>query len=91
MRAEQHQQVGKAFIGQHADEGVRPAGPGILQRLAVDAADVDAVEGTVSASKPVAKTMMSNSYSAAVVRMPVGVMRSIGVALISTSVTLGWL
>ena len=38
----------------------------------------------VMASKPVAKTMTSSSYSAAVVRMPVGVIASMGVSLMST-------
>jgi hypothetical protein len=45
----------------------------------------------VMASKPVAKMMMSNSYSASLVRMPLEVTRSIGVARVSTRVTLGWL
>ena len=44
--------------------------------------------GPVMASKPVAKTMMSSGYSASLVRMPDGVIRSIGAAFTSTSVTL---
>jgi len=35
--------------------------------------------------------MMSKSYSASLVLIPVRVMRSIGVARLSTSRTLGWL
>jgi len=35
--------------------------------------------------------MMSNSNSASLVLMPVAVTRSIGVSVMSTSVTLGWL
>jgi len=35
--------------------------------------------------------MMSNSYSRSLVLRPVGVMRSIGVSLMSTSLTFGWL
>ena len=38
----------------------------------------------VIASKPVAYTMMSTSWSRSVVRIPVGVMRSIGVSPMST-------
>jgi hypothetical protein len=44
--------------------------------------------GPVIASKPVAKTMMSSGYSAAAVRRPAGVIRSIGAARTSTSDTL---
>ncbi len=40
------------------------------------------------ASKPVAKMMMSKAYSFALVLMPAGVMRSIGVSVMSTSSTL---
>ena len=42
----------------------------------------------VIASKPVAKTIASSSYSPAEVRIPAGVTASIGVAVTSTSVTL---
>ena len=42
----------------------------------------------VMASKPVANTMMSSSYSASSVRMPVGVISWIGAWRMSTSVTL---
>ncbi len=44
--------------------------------------------GPVMASNPVAKTMMSTGYSVSMVRMPDGVIRSMGAALTSTSVTL---
>ena len=42
----------------------------------------------VIASNPVAKTMMSSSYSASAVRMPAGVISSIGAERMSTSSTL---
>jgi hypothetical protein len=45
--------------------------------------------GPVIASNPVAKTMMSTGYSAAVVQMPARLIRSIGAPRRSTSATLG--
>jgi hypothetical protein len=48
-------------------------------------------KASVIGSKPVAQTIRSNAYSASLVRMPVGVLHSIGVSLMSTSLTLGWL
>jgi hypothetical protein len=47
--------------------------------------------GPVSASKPVAKTMMSSSCSLPPARMPFGVISSIGASLASTSRTLSLL
>src|SRR6516165_1400671 len=44
MRAHHHQHVGEA-VDQDAEKGLRPVLPLLLQRHAVDAADVDAVEG----------------------------------------------
>ena len=44
--------------------------------------------GPVIASNPVANTSESNSYSAIVVRSPVGVIASIGATLMSTRLML---
>ena len=42
MRADHHHEIREAFH-LHAQEGARTGGPFVLQRLAADAADVDAV------------------------------------------------
>ena len=62
----------------HASRSERPPRP-LMSMLS---------SGPVMASKPVAKTMMSSSYSASRVLMPRGVIRSIGEAFTSTSETL---
>ena len=51
MRAHRHQQVREAF-DQHAEIGLRPVFPQILQPHAVDAAYVDPVEGAGDRVEP---------------------------------------
>ena len=56
-----------------AEVGAGPGRPGLVRACWPSApADVDAGRAPVMASKPVAKTMASSSWSPAVVRMPVG-------------------
>ena len=53
MRPHHHQEVRKA-VDQDAEKGLRPIRPFHFQRHAVDAADIDAVEGAGDRVNPVA-------------------------------------
>src|SRR3984957_12336603 len=91
LRAGDGEEVGKAG-DRDAEVGVRTVGPLLIQCAAAAAFQVKAFIGPVIASKPVAKTMMSNSYSLPPARIPFSVISSIGPSVLaSTSNTLGLL
>ena len=68
-RARDREQVREA-VDREAEVGARAVRPLVAQRAAAGAADVDVEERAVIASKPIANTITSTSYSASAVAIP---------------------